>query len=324
MNRLAFLTLALSGLFATGARAQEARPAPAPTSAPSPSGSPQWAVGPQWWQSSDSDGLSIRKPGATTYYRWESGATWHGVEVQQQRYTQGGATLEGRSLAAVGQSVDPATWLGYGYRVAWSDGPERGTWTGDGFWSGALGPRTQWSVFGTRDRVESFKGLQAGLTFDLVGASVDHQLGSRVNLTAATSYTHFSDEQERHQTRVRVVWDALPEYGVTLQLHLKGQIGERDVPVRRYFNPHELAEGQFVLGWRKRWEGWQLTTRAGTGGQIVDRGDVSPMRTAEAQLQSPLRGNQFFKLRFGWSETQGLSGPGYTYRSGDLSWVFRL
>ena len=329
MNRLAFhrrratpaalLALALSGLSAAGAQGQEAHPAQASVPAPS-----QWALSPQWWQSSDSDGLSIKKPGATAYYRWESGATWHGVEVQQQRYTQAGATLEGRSLAAVGQSVDPATWLGYGYRVAWSDGPERATWTGDGFWSGALGPRTQWGVFGTRDRVDSFKGLQAGLTFDLVGASLDHQLAPGLALTGAASATRFSDEQDRRQLRLRAVWDALPEQGITLQLHLKGQQGERDVAVRRYFNPGRLEEGQLVLGWRKRWEGWQLSARAGQGVQRVDRGDSTPMRTAEAQIQSPLRGNQFFRLRFGWSETQGLDGPGYTYRSGDLSWVFRL
>lgn len=302
-----------------GARAQASPPAAA--AAPNPS---TWALGPQWSQSSDSDGLSIRKPGATAYYRWDSSASWHGVEVQQQRYAQAGTTLEGRSLAAVGQSVDPATWLGYGYRLAWSDGPERGTWVGDAFKSGALGTQAQWSVFATRDRVESFKGLQAGLTFDLVGASVDYQLAQGLTLIGAASATRFSDAQDRQLLRLRAVWDLLPEQGINLQLHLKEQQGERDVAVRRYFNPGRLEEGLLVLGWRKRWEGWQLSARAGQGVQRVDRGDSTPMRTAEAQIQSPLRGNQFFRLRFGWSETQGLDGPGYTYRSGDLSWVFRL
>jgi hypothetical protein len=323
MKHRNFRALALATFLscAFAAQAQDTRSAPAPVATPAAAA---WALGTQWWQSSDSDGLSIRKPAATAYYRWESGATWHGVEAQQARYAQGGTGLEGRSLAAVGQSVDPATWLGYGYRLAWSDGPTRGTWLGEGFWSGALGSRTQWSVFGTRDRVESFSALQAGLTFDLVGASVDHQLVPGLTLVGAATSTRFSDAQDRQQLRLRAVWDALPEQGLTVQLHLKAQQGESDVPVRRYFNPDRLEEAQWVLGWRKRWEGWQLTARAGSGMQRVNNGDSTTMRTAEAQVQSPLRGKQFFKFRFGWSDTLGLGGPGYTYRSGDLSWVYPL
>ncbi len=275
--------------------------------------------------SSDSDGLSIRKPGVTGFWRWESGARWQGLELQQQRYMQAGQVQEGRSIALVGQSIDPTSWQGHGYKLGWSDGPARQQLVADGFYNGSLRPGLQWGVFGTRDVVESMAGVRDGLAFTLGGASLEAQATQGLALVGAASVTRFSDGQDRRQVRLRAVWDLLPEYGLTLQALGRLQWGERDVAVRRYFNPGTLQEGQAVLGWRRRWEGWQFTARLGAGSQQVNEGSATPMRTGELLVQSPLRSTgQSLRLRLGFSDTQGLSGPGYIYRSGDVSWVLPL
>ncbi len=292
--------------------------------APNPAGADHALAPLQLSVSSDSDGLVIRKPSATVYRDWRSGSQWQGLEIQQQRYAQGSQKLDGRSIALVGQEVDPASGLGHGWRLGWSDGPYQQTAVADGYWSGAWTPRTQWGVFGTHDVVESIAALRDQVTYTLVGANIDHSPVDGLTLVAAGSATRFSDSQDRRQLRLRAIWDALPSQGITLQLHLKHQTGERDAPVRRYFNPGQLDEAQAVVGWRRRWEGWQFIARAGTGAQWVNEAATEPVRTAELQVQSPVRGQQFFKLRWGFSQTQGLSGPGYIYRSADLNWVFRF
>lgn len=289
---------------------------------------PAWraAIGPVHLSvASDSDGLSISKPGITGFWRWDSGARWHGLELQQQRYLQADQVREGRSVALIGQSIDAATWQGYGYKLGWSNGPTRAQLVADGFYNGRLGPGMQWGVFGTRDVVESMAGVRDGLSFNLAGASLEAQAAERLALVGAASVTRFSDGQDRRQLRLRGVWDLLPEQGITLQVLGRLQTGEREVAVRRYFNPGRLQEGQAVLGWRRRWEGWQFTARVGAGSQRVDGGSGVPVRTGEILLQSPLRSHgQHLRLRLGYSDTQGLSGPGYIYRSGDVSWVLPL
>jgi hypothetical protein len=284
-----------------------------------------YAIAPlQWSASRDSDGLVIQKPGVSVYRNWRSSSQWEAVEWQAQRYAQNGQALRGRSLAWVGQAIDPATGLGHAYRVGWSDGPARSTVVADGAWNAALGPRTQWGLFGTHDAVESIAGLRDGVSYTLLGANLDHSPIDRLTLVAAGHATRFSDDQDRYQLRLRAIWDAWPAQGLTLQLHLRHQTGEGEAPVRRYFNPGQVDEVQAVLGWRRRWEGWQFTARAGAGAQWVDASAAEPVRIAELQLQSPVRARQAFKLRWGYSQAQGLSGPGYVYRSADLSWAFQF
>jgi hypothetical protein len=57
---------------------------------------------------------------------------------------------------------------------------------------------------------------------------------------------------------------------------------------------------------------------------MVDAQATTPSRLAELQLTSPVRGDYFFKLKAGRSETVGLNGPGYIYRYLDVQWVWPL
>lgn len=284
-----------------------------------------WALSaPQWNHSHDSDGLKIDKWAVAALPSYQSGLEWRGVEWQQQRYRQNSNALDGQTLSYVAQKTDPLTGLGYNYKAGWNQGLGQSLFTGEFNWSQAVNPQLQWGVFASRDWVESFGALQNNIHYDLIGGNVDYQIHPRFTTVASLTQTRFSDNQDRQQQRLRMVWDALPDHGVTLQWAYKHQLGEPSNGQRLYFNPERLNESIAFVGWRKRIEGWQLYARAGWGSQKLIDQDSTPARVTEINLTSPVHGNQFFKLRLGSSETIGLKGPGYVYRYADVQWIFRL
>lgn len=285
---------------------------------------PTWAAYPAWSRSSDSDGLVIHKWSAGVLPTYNSGLSWRGVELQKQNYAQNGNTLTGQSIHYTAQEIDATSGMGYAYKVGVNQGPQQSLVTGDVNWNQAYNEQLQWGLFAGRDWVESMRALENNVRYDLVGANVDYQIHPRVTLIGALAHTHFSDGQDRQQQRARIVWDAWPEQGITLQASQKHQLGAKDVTPRLYFNPERLDETMGIVGWRRRMQGWQWYVRLGRGHQKVDHDNATPARLAELQLSSPVHGNSFFKLRMGENETYGLNGPGYSYRYADVQWIWRL
>ena len=215
-----------------------------------------WALtAPQWNHSHDSDGLKIDKWALAVLPSYQSGLQWRGMEIQQQRYRQNDKTLDAQTLSYVAQKTDPLTGLGYSYKAGWNQGLTQSLWTGEFNWSQAFNPQLQWGVFASRDWVESIGALQNQVHYDLVGGNLDYQVHPRFTTVVSLAQTRFSDNQDRQQQRLRMVWDALPDHGVTLQWAYKHQIGNQNNAQRLYFNPERLDESIVFVGWRKRIEG---------------------------------------------------------------------
>jgi hypothetical protein len=284
---------------------------------------PAWAVSPAWSQSSDSDGLHIRKAVAIALPSYTHGLKWQGVEWSEQRYTQHGTAISGHGLNYTEQDIHAITGMGHSLKVGINQGPQKTTAIGDWSFNRALGKQLNWGVFANRDWVESIGALQQGIHYDLVGSNLDYQIHPRFTLVGSLAQTRFSDGQDRQQQRALVVWDMLPDQGVTLQWALKHQLGEKDVLKRLYFNPDRLEESMAIIGWRRRYEGWQWYARLGEGRQKVNDQVSTPARMGELQLNSPVQGRSYFKLRAGHTETSGLSGPGYVYRYVDVQWIWQ-
>lgn len=282
-----------------------------------------WAVAPAWSQSNDSDGLHIQKAFAAALPQYSNGLKWQGVELQTQHYRQNDNSLSGQGVNYTAQDVDALSGLGYSLKAGVNQGPEKTTVIGDWNYNQAFNSQLHWGVFASRDWVESMPALRQGLHYDLVGGNVDYQIHPRVTLVSSLAQTHFSDGHDRQQQRVRAIWDAWPDQGLTLQWAYKHQLGETVVNPS-YFNPDRLDESMGIIGWRRRIAGWQWYARLGEGRQQVNQQDHTPARLAELQLTSPVQGNWFFKLRAGRSETVGLNGPGYVYRYLDAQWIWHL
>jgi hypothetical protein len=177
-----------------------------------------WAVAPAWNQSSDSDGLNVRKAFATALPSYTNGLQWQGVEWQDQQYIQNGTALRGHGINYTAQNLDALTGLGYNLKVGVNQGPEKTIAIGDWNYNNAFSSQLNWGVFASRDWVESLGALQQGLYYDLAGGNLDYQLHPRVTMVGSLAQTRFSDGQDRQQKRVRAIWDAWPSQGITLQL----------------------------------------------------------------------------------------------------------
>lgn len=276
---------------------------------------------PQIQYASDSDGLNILKAGGVFMPDYRHGLQWRGLELLDLRYAQNGQVLHGQSASYAVQDTDARTGMGYNYRIGYSSLPAGQLVIGEYSLNRSWDDKTNVGLFAARDWVESLPALQRQVHYTLAGANVDRTLTDGLTLVGAASLTQFSDQQQRQQQRLRLVWDVLPEHGITLQWAYRHQRGASNVTERLYFNPESLQESLVGAGWRKRLQGWTLGGRAAWGWQRVNADDSTPARVAEIHAQSPVQRNGFLKLRAGHLVMAGLSGPGYAYRYADLQWI---
>lgn len=285
---------------------------------------PAWAISPSVNTSSDSDGLNIHKVSLAVLPAYQSGFQWQGMEWQTQRYQQNNTSIDGKTISYAIQSIEARTGMGHQLKLGVSQqGSSSTLLTTDWNYNQSINENLNWGLTANRDWVESITALQQNTYFDLVGANLDYQLHPRLTLVGAINQTWFSDEHQRLQKRMRAIWDAFPNQGVTLQWSYKHQMGE-SLSAPTYFNPDQLDESIAMIGWRRRMEGWQIYARLGTGYQSVNAQTNTPTRLSELQVTSPNNGSYFLKFRIGSNEAYGLNGPNYLYRFADVQWIWRL
>lgn len=264
--------------------------------------------------------MRITKAGGGVLYRFTHPQHYTGLVWEHQRFEQTGqAGLNGQVLSWVTQRIDPATALGYQLKAGHSTAPTRSLLTFEGSWAYALSPQSRLEWFTARDRVDSMAALRAGTHYTLVGGALDYTLHPRLTGVASWAHTQFSDSKNLGQLRLRLIWDALPAHGITLQALHRNQWGEDDSPT--YFNPKRLQEHMAAVGWRHRIDGWLIAARISVGQQQVNHVPWQTARLSELQLTSPPSPRGQLKLRLGEQKNWDLSGPNYRYRSLDLQWV---
>lgn len=283
---------------------------------------PAQATQPTLNLSSDSDGLEIQKMGLGWLYRFEHAQAWHGLSVMEQRFKQGQQRRSGQEWAWVTQQLDPATANGHQLKLGINTGLGKDLWVFDGAWSFALGPQTRWEWFASQDRVDSIAAIDANTHHTLVGAAWDQRLNERLTAVLSAHHTRYSDEGRRDQVRGKLIWDAWPAQGVTLQGWVKAQEG--NAVSRSYFNPETLQEYQAVLGVRQRWQGSTIAARYGMGQQQTNGSRWEPTHHSEIQITSPVRARQHWQLRWNGQKNWDITGPDYTYQALNIQWVLAL
>jgi hypothetical protein len=264
--------------------------------------------------SRDSDGLQTEKA-ALGLYPWQYHADhFTGLQVQTAHYRQGNWSASGQALSFVHKNIAAASGVGDNLSIGYSSLGGRSLLVTESEVSRALGDGTQVSGFVSRDWVEAPLAMDQGVYYTLMGAGIEQRLLPRLSGVASLAYTGFSDAHARDTAKLRLIWDAWPTHGVTLQYLHRSSWGDEDANPRLYFNPARYTENMALIGWRERWQGWQIAALLGVGRQRVNQDNLEPSRLFDLAVSSPKAGAWQVRGRVGVREAAGLVEAQSTYR----------
>lgn len=281
-------------------------------------------IGGYYFVSHDTEGFNTNALAVEYLPEFRHGNDLTGVRVTLRDYTQGAWRRESQQLTYMARKVDPATANGWQMDAGISAQGQHETVTLDGSYHTPLAEKTGLDLFVNRDWVETRAALDKGVDFTFAGASVDQGIGDRWTVVGVAGIQDFSDGNRREHYRGKVVFQPMLDSALTLQLRYRTFHSSKLDVGGTYFNPVSYDETLLAAGWRKRIEGWVFRTAAGAGRQHVGSGPGSDTYLLELQLDSPYRGNQFVRVRGGYSQSASFGGPnyGYTYLQGE--WIFRI
>jgi hypothetical protein len=270
---------------------------------------------PNVYFSSDSEGFSTYKYKAGYLPLYEHGEKYTGVTYQHNYFTQGGWSSTGEQYTLVTKAINPRTALGYNLNIGYNTQNGHQLVTTDSNYGFRVTDSTKAEVIVNRDRVETQNSLNNGIYYTLGAASIEQQIVERLTAIAMVGNMYFSDTNTRPIVRAKLIYDLVPDYGLTAQLRYRQYRDTNTNVANNYFNPSTYSETMIAFGARKRIAGWMLSGTAGVGRQTVNQDPSTTTQLYEFAATSPVASNDYyFKTRAGYGKSAGFLGPNYFYR----------
>lgn len=265
----------------------------------------------------DADGFAATHFSAGYLPTYRSPQDLWGVTAGNDHFAQDDWSRDGQRLLGRYRRLDAQTGAGLAVDAGAARVADRTRFVADATWSMRLAPQTGVEVIGARDWVDTQRGIDDGITYDFIGASVEQGLGDRFTAIALAGHQRFSDGNARNHLRARLIFALVPEQGVSVQLrHRRFNADDTTVP-RRYFNPARYEETQAVVALRRRvasLPGWTVAGHVGGGRETIDRTEHKPTTTAELRLEGPLANGWHLGLRAQYLRSAGgVEGIDYWY-----------
>jgi len=275
----------------------------------------QALVIPDLYFSSDSEGFSAYKYRAGYMPLYEYGEKYTGISYQHNYFTQNGWDSSAEVYTLFTKSINPRTGLGYNLNIGYNLENGHKLVTTDSNYGFQLTKTTKAELMINRDRVETQNSLNNGIYYTLGAASIEQQILERLSAIVLAGNMYFSDTNTRPIIRARLVYDLVPDYGLTAQLRYRQYRDTNTTVPNNYFNPSTYNETMVAFGMRKRIEGWMLSGTAGVGRQTVNQDPSTTTQLYEIAVTSPIASNDYyFKTRAGYGKSAGFQGPNYFYR----------
>jgi len=270
---------------------------------------------PNVYFSSDSEGFSTYKYKAGYLPLYEHGEKYTGITYQHNYFTQGGWSSTGEQYTLVTKAINPRTALGYNLNIGYNTENGHQLVTTDSNYGFRVTDSTKAEVIVNRDRVETQNSLNNGIYYTLGGVSVEQQVLERLTAILMGANMYFSDTNTRPIVRAKLIYDLVPDYGLTAQLRYRQYRDTNTNVANNYFNPSTYNETMIAFGARKRMAGWMLSGTAGVGRQTVNQDPSTTTQLYEFAATSPVASNDYyFKTRAGYGKSAGFLGPNYFYR----------
>ena len=262
------------------------------------------AAGVELWTSTDSDKTDVVKLlGRAAFFEDGPDRTF-GLALELARFTpQGQETRKDQRLY-----LDLADRLGDKWVWKARLGSDGRTWLGSAH------VRTRdWSkeFFLEREIVETPRGVDDGIYYTFVGASVDLPASERNTFNVMAGLQEFTGRNERLHLRGSYVHVAKPELGLSVQLRTRAfrstQPREFD-----YYSPRTFVQLLPVVQMRRFTStGWMLLGAAGYGAQRASGSNWHSARLAELRFESPRQERGFRAFGHLQYSNNSLSGAGH-------------
>ena len=270
---------------------------------------------PNAYIASDSEGFSTYKYNAGYLPLYEHGEKYTGVSYQHNYFTQSGWDSSAEVYTLLTKAINPRTGLGYNANIGYNLENGHKLITTDSNYGFRLTDSTKAEVMLNRDRVETQNTLNNGIYYTLGAASVEQQVIERLTAIAMVGNMYFSDTNTRPIVRAKLIYDLVPDYGLTAQLRYRQYRDTNTSLPNNYFNPDRYSETMIAFSARKRISGWMLSGTAGIGRQNVSQDPSTTTQLYELAATSPVASNDYyFKTRAGYGKSAGFLGPNYFYR----------
>ena len=290
-------------LFALQVNAEEEAPSKMAVSAPNA------------YIASDSEGFSTYKYNAGFLPLYEHGEKYTGISYQHNYFTQGSWNSTGEQYTLITKAINPRTALGYNLNIGYNTQNGHQLVTTDSNYGFRVTDSTKAEVMVNRDRVETQNSLNNGIYYTLGGVSIEQQVLERLTAIVMGANMYFSDSNTRPIVRAKLIYDLVPDYGLTAQLRYRQYRDTNTNVPNSYFNPSSYNETMIAFGARKRIAGWILSGTAGVGRQTVNQDPSTTTQLYEFAATSPVASNNYyFKTRAGYGKSAGFLGPNYFYR----------
>lgn len=276
--------------------------------------------------SADTDGLHAVRTRVGGLYPYANPWSFAGAEAQSVHYTQGNYRQNVAAILGVYRDQRRDTLAGVDAEVGVARVAGHLRPIGDVTLRLSTTLGTAVDMIASADLVETPKALIRGIGYTFVATNAEHQFGERLTATALVGWQHFSDGNARAHLRARLIWLAIPEAGITLQLRYR-QYSTREADVGgAYFNPEDYRQWLAVTAIRKRYAGWIYSGALGAGQEYSTGAGSHASYLAEARGEGPIAGDIRLVLRASYSRSAGfIDSPDYAYRlvGGTLVLPFR-
>jgi hypothetical protein len=264
---------------------------------------------------SDSEDFSTYKYNAGYMPLYEHGEKYTGISYGHNYFTQNDWDSSAEVYTLFTKAINPRTGLGYIANIGYNLQNGHKLFTTDSSYGFRLTDTTKGEVFVARDRIETQNALNNGIYYTFPGASIEQQIIKRLTAIAMVGTMYISDTNTRPTVKAKLIYDLIPEYGVTAQLRYRQYRDTNTSVPNNYFNPSTYNETMIAFGMRKRISGWVVSGTAGVGRQNISQDPTTTTQLYELGITSPVNSNDYyFKTRMGYGKSAGFLGPNYFYR----------
>ena len=273
----------------------------------------------------DADSFSNRLLRGGALFGYQSHLRHWGVALQNSHYSQRGWSEDVTGVVGLYRNQRADTLEGLRAEAGLVSVAGHVRPIGDLTWTHRLRTTTGVELIAAGDVVGTQAAIERGISYGLLAASIEQQIGSRVTGILLGGWQPFTDGNSRTLLRARLIVGLLPEQGLSLQARWR-QYRSSDSDVDgAYFNPDTYRNWDAGLSMRRRIAGWTLSGLAGAGRERVADTGWQTTSLAELRAEGPFAGKARIAFNLLYSRAAGFaSADDYWYGSANLNIVVPL